>query len=206
MTQKAFIQSAGAMVFAVPPGFVARVSAQPQGLTLGQIGSFTVASRLSLHGPNGLSVSSSRVIFVGARGGALTVSRSLCPHHPATRPFHWICSTESTSVRVPTATASCIVIGAWLARGAALPMVRGERFVGLYGSHVLLRSAAWPVVSDQGCADADGSRSPRCRLVWPSKCRTSSLVNAQNRNGCDLRNLVRSGNVRPSFDKRSSSI
>jgi hypothetical protein len=94
------------MVFAVPPGFVARVSAQPQDLTLGQIGSFTVASRLSLHGPNGRSVSNSRVIFVGARGGAHTVSRSLCPHHPATRPFHSICASESTSVRAPTATAS----------------------------------------------------------------------------------------------------
>jgi hypothetical protein len=39
------------MVFAVPPGFVAHVSAQPQDLTFGQFSSFTVASRLSLHGP-----------------------------------------------------------------------------------------------------------------------------------------------------------
>jgi hypothetical protein len=53
------------MVFAVPPGFVARVSAQPQDLTCGQFSSFTAASRLSLHGPAGLSVSSSRVIFAG---------------------------------------------------------------------------------------------------------------------------------------------
>ena len=33
-------------------------------------------------------------------------------------------------------------------------------------------------------------------------CRTSSLVNTQKRNGCDLRNLARAGNVKPSFDRR----
>jgi hypothetical protein len=66
MTQKSVHKSAGAIVFAVPPGFVARVSAQPHDLTFGQVGSITTASRLSLHGPEGRSVSSSRVIFAGA--------------------------------------------------------------------------------------------------------------------------------------------
>jgi hypothetical protein len=68
MTQKSVHKSAGAIVFAVPPGFVARVSAQPHDLTFGQVGSITTASRLSLHGPEGRSVSSSRVIFAGATG------------------------------------------------------------------------------------------------------------------------------------------
>jgi hypothetical protein len=68
MTQKSVYKSAGAIVFAVPPGFAARVSAQPHDLTFGQVGSITTASRLSLHGPEGRSVSSSRVIFAGAAG------------------------------------------------------------------------------------------------------------------------------------------
>jgi hypothetical protein len=96
------------MVFAVPPGFVARGSAQPQDLTFGQYSSRTAASRLSLHGPDGLSVSSSRVIFAGARDGARTVPRSLCLHHPATRPFHSIYAIESTSEWATTATAPSI--------------------------------------------------------------------------------------------------
>jgi len=64
-----------------------------------------MAGRLNLQEPEGRSVSSSRVIFVGAQVGARTVPRSLCSYHPATRPFHSICTTKSTSVRAPTATA-----------------------------------------------------------------------------------------------------
>lgn len=109
-TQKSVHRSTGAMVFAVPPGFVARVSAQPQDLTCSQFGSFTVASRLSLHGPTGLSVSSSRVIFAGVQDGARTVPRSLCLHGPATLPFHSICALESTSVWAMTATASAVSV------------------------------------------------------------------------------------------------
>jgi hypothetical protein len=100
MAQKSVHQSTGAMVFAVPPGFVARVSTQPLVLTFGR--------GLSLHGPEGLSVSSSRVIFAGAQNGARTVPRSLCLRHPATRPFHSVCAIESTSGWAMTATAQSL--------------------------------------------------------------------------------------------------
>jgi hypothetical protein len=56
------------MVFAVPPGFVAPPRARPREAGSSQLGWFTVANRLSLRRPKGLSVSSSRVIFAGSTG------------------------------------------------------------------------------------------------------------------------------------------
>jgi len=67
-----------------------------------------MAGRLNLQEPEGRSVSSSRVIFVGAQVEARTVPRSLCSYYPATRPFHSISTTKSTSVGAPTATAPSV--------------------------------------------------------------------------------------------------
>lgn len=67
------------MGFAVPPGFVASLQTQPRELMSIQLGSITVADRLSLRGPSGPSVSCSREIFAEVQVGARTVPRSLKP-------------------------------------------------------------------------------------------------------------------------------
>ena len=71
--------SAGAMGFAVPPGFVASLQTRPRQLMSIQLGWITVADRLSLRRPSGLSVSCSREIFAEVQVGARTVPRSLEP-------------------------------------------------------------------------------------------------------------------------------
>ena len=67
------------MGFAVPPGFAASLQTRPRQLMSTQLGWITVADRLSLRGPSGLSVSCSREIFTEAQVGAPTVPRSLAP-------------------------------------------------------------------------------------------------------------------------------
>jgi hypothetical protein len=118
--------SAGAMGFAVPPGFVASLQTQPRELMSIQLDSITVAHRLSLREPLGPSVSCSREIFAEVQVGARTVPRSLKPgrfgYSALSRHFTVSLDHQRDSVQRPPTSA---VLRAYTTQEITRPINRG---------------------------------------------------------------------------------